>query len=134
MMQQQQEAEMQSRQQQQQAQMEADQMAMAREDEQKELDRQNNISVAQIRAMGGLQSDINANGELDSAENLGMLKSQELADKKSIKQAELNQKSDSENNKARMQREKSLVEIQKEKIKANTALKIAKENKNKYDK
>lgn len=44
----------------------------AHQADENEKDRISNEEVARIRALGGLQSDINANNEIDSAENLGL--------------------------------------------------------------
>lgn len=95
-----------------------------------ELDRQSNERIAEIRALGGLQSDNNANSELDAAENLdALLKSQELTDKKKIAQDQLNQKRQADFDKNMVQREKNSVELQKAKIQADATLAVAKENK-----
>lgn len=95
-----------------------------------ELDRQSNERVAEIRALGGLQSDNNANSQLDAAENLNsLLYGQELSDKKQIAKDQLNQKRQADFDKTMVQREKNSVELQKAKIQADAALAVAKENK-----
>ena len=95
-----------------------------------ELDRQSNERIAEIRALGGLQSDNNANSELDAAENLdALLKGQELTDKRQIAEDQLNQKRQADFDKNMVQREKNSVELKKAKIQADAALAVAKENK-----
>lgn len=105
------------------------------EDEQKERDRQTEIEVATIRSLGGIQTDVNADGEIDSSQNLdGYLKQQELVDKRRAQQDALNQKHQIDTDKMLLEREKARAEIEKEKIKGEYALKVAKENKQKFDK
>lgn len=132
---QQQQAEQMAEQQNQQIQMQMQAQNQEHEDMQAELDRQKDIQVAEIRAMGGLQSDINANGQIDSQENLmPYLKAQEMTDKRNAEKAALDQKSQTDNNRMILEREKGLVSLEKERIKAKAALEIAKQNKNKFDK
>lgn len=113
-----------------QAQQEAQQAQMAYEADQADLDRQKDIQVAEIRALGGLQSDNNMDSQLDAAQNLDhFFKNQELADNRQIAQDQINQKRQSDLDKSMVQREKNSVELQKAKIQADAALKVAKENK-----
>lgn len=100
------------------------------EDMQKELDRRSAERIATIRAEGGLQSDINANGKIDSAENLDpYLKQQEILNKKNIEENKLIAQKQSDTNQMIIAREKARTELEKEKIKQEGALKVAKENK-----
>jgi len=108
---------------------------IAHQDQQKELDRQKDIEVATIKALGGMQTDNNADGQIDSSQNLdGYLKQQQLVDERKAKQDALNQKTQLDSDKMLLEREKSRVELEKEKIKGEYALKVAKENKTKFDK
>lgn len=100
------------------------------EDMQKELDRRSAERIATIRAEGGLQSDINANGVIDSAENLDpYLKQQEILNNKNIEENKLLAKKQTDTNQMIIAREKARTELEKEKIKQEGALKVAKENK-----
>ena len=104
--------------------------SLAFEQEQAELDRLRDIEVAEIRARGGLQSDNNMNGQLDSAENLDAhFRQQELGSKEQIARDQINQKRQSDMDKNMVQREKNAVELRKAKIQAEAALAVAKENK-----
>lgn len=132
-------AQQQAEQQQKKAQLEATQQMEAanleHQDRQKELDRQSQERIATIRAMGGLQSDINANGQVDSQENLTpYLKQQEIVSNQQQKKAELDQKKQTDTDKMLLAREASQTALEKEKLKGEYALKVAKENKNKFDK
>lgn len=116
------------------AQQAMQQANMEHEDLQKQLDRETQIEIARIRAMGGIQTDVDVNGQLDSAQNLEpLLRQQEINDKRNQSKAEMAQKQLADTNKMIAERERNLTELEKEKIKAETALKIAKENKNKFD-
>lgn len=109
------------------AKQQADQEFEASENE---LDRQKDLDVATIRALGGLQSDNNADTQLDAAENLdNFFRSQELADKRQIAKDQVNQKRQSDMDKNMVEREKTQAEIIKARIQADAALKVAKENK-----
>ena len=99
--------------------------------QQAELDRQKDIEIARIRALGGLQSDNNANSIPDAAENLrnANLKQQELNDKRSIASEQSQLKRQSDIDKLMVEREKAQLDLEKERIKQDGALKVAKENK-----
>jgi hypothetical protein len=98
--------------------------------DQNERDRQADIEVANIRALGGLQSDNNMNSVIDAKENLDeFFRNQELADKRQGTKDALNQKRQADLDKNMVQREKNSVELQKAKIAAEAALAVAKENK-----
>lgn len=95
----------------------------------KERDRETNVEIATIRALGGMQTDNNANSVPDSTENLTpYLKSQELADKRELAQTQVDMKRESDLNKLLVDREKATKDLEKEKIKGEYALKVAKEN------
>lgn len=118
----------------QQQQMEAAQAAQQAELDFKaneaQLDRESNERVAEIRALGGLQSDNNMDSQLDAAQNLdAYFRQQELGDKRQVANDQLNQKRQADMDKNMVQREKNAVELQKAKIQADAALKVAQENK-----
>jgi hypothetical protein len=103
---------------------------LAYDAEQAQLDRDSNEEIARIRALGGLQSDNNADGQLDAAQNLeGTLRAQELGDQRQMADDKINQKRQSDFDKNMVQREKNMVELKKAKIAADAALAVAKENK-----
>lgn len=97
---------------------------------QNDADRQTQIDVAYIRALGGLQSDNNANAIPDAQENLkSQIMAQEVENNRKLGEDTLNQKRQADRDKLLVQREKNLVELQKAKIQADAALAVAKENK-----
>ena len=103
--------------------------------EEAQKERAKDIKVAEIRAMGGIQTDVNKNDTLDSAENLSAyLKQQEIEDKRQATSDQLNQKRQSDIDKNLIEREKILADLKKTKMKTESDIAIAKENKNKYDK
>lgn len=96
----------------------------------KEKDRQAQIEVATIRALGGVQTDANANSTNDSQENLDTyFRQQELNDGRQQHADILQQKRESDMNKLLVEREKSQNDLKKTKIQADSAEKVAKENK-----
>lgn len=122
-------------QQQQQQQLEAAQQLEAQKEQftaqQKELDRQSAERIAQIRAGGGIQTDVDANGVLDSQQNMdNMFKQQQLAAQQSNNKANLDQKDQHhiDDMISRQQDRAAKLKIEQDKIK------VAKINKNKYDK
>jgi hypothetical protein len=128
--QEQREHEQQLQQQQIEAQQAAQEAQMAYDADQAERDRQTDIEVASIRALGGLQSDNNKDTQLDAAQNLdNYFRQQEIDDKRQLAQDQVNQKRQADFDKNMVQREKNSVELQKAKIQADAALKVAKENK-----
>jgi hypothetical protein len=126
----QQEAEMQQQQQQFEMEQQLELSRIQNENDQNELDRQKDIKIAEIRAMGGLQSDINTNGTIDSQENLAKLalQQQDIETSTQMKKDELSQKSQIEKEKIIAAREKALADLEAKKYVADTQLKIAKEN------
>jgi hypothetical protein len=103
---------------------------LAYDSEQAELNRQKDIEVATIRALGGLQSDNNQNATLDANENLNAyFKQQEMDQKSKILSEQNNIKRQSEINKMVTEKERMNTEIEKERLKGEYALKVAKENK-----
>jgi len=112
------------------AQQQAQEADLAYKSDEAEKDRQSQEKIAEIRALGGLQSDIDADSQIDSAENLSaFFQGQELADKRQMAEDQINQKRQSDFDKNMVQREKNSVELQKAKIAADAALSVAKENK-----
>ena len=107
-----------------------------REDVNRQLDRENKIQLETIRAMSYAQDqDINDNQISDILEqNKLAMEQQKQAFDNMQKERELQVKSDIERQKLGLMREEMKNKKEIEKIKADTALRIAKENKNKYDK
>lgn len=98
-------------------------------DQQKALDRQTQIDVATIKALGGIQTDVNADMVPDAAENIQTyMKQQEIMDKRKQAQDTLNVKKEIDTQKMLIEREKAQAEIEKAKIAGEYALKVAKEN------
>lgn len=126
----QQEAELAQKRQQLEATMQMEAENRAHEDYQKQLDRDNAVEIATIRALGGIQTDNNKDGQTDAMENLEpYFKQQEINDKRKATQDALNQKRQIDTDKMLLEREKAEKELEKEKIKGEYALKVAKENK-----
>lgn len=108
---------------------------LTHDDKQAELNRQKDIQVAEIRALGGIQTDVNADSIPDAQSNLNNLfKQQEIADKRQAGKDVLSAKRQSDIEKVTMAREKNQTDLQKEKIKAKAAITVAEKNKNSYDK
>jgi hypothetical protein len=114
-----------------------------REDVNRQLDRENKIQLETIRAMSYAQDqDVNQNAIPDVLEQSKLALEQQKATYQQIqKEKEIRMKDQLEQRKIQVEKEKvSLKEKeletkkQIEEMKADTALKIAKENKNKYDK
>ena len=107
------------------------QMEIQYRSEQADLDRQKDITVAEIRAAGyGSMADINKNEQSDYQDALEKIRSEQRY------QDQMNLKRESEANK-RVQGEQKL-NIEKEKLQtqrdiADKQLQIARENKNKYE-
>jgi hypothetical protein len=107
-----------------------------REDVNRQLDRENKIQLETIRAMSYLQDqDVNDNMIPDILEQSKLaIEQQKTAFDKVQKERELQFKSDIERQKLAMKKEEMQTKKEIEKMKSDTALKIARENKNKYDK
>lgn len=104
---------------------------LAHDDYQKQLDRDTQIDIATIRALGGVQTDSNADGSLDAKANLdAYFKNQQILDARKNAQDNINAKRQTEMDKLAVEREKNATELEKEKIKQKGALAVAKENKN----
>lgn len=111
------------------AQQDLQNQTLANENDQNDKDRATQVQVATIRALGGLQSDNNQNTIPDSAETLApYLKQQELKDKVSMAKEKNDIQRQTDLDRMLVEKEKSLNDIKKEKIKGEYALKIAKEN------
>ena len=107
------------------------QMKLQAEMEENEKNRQNEITVAEIRAAGfGAQSDINQNQVSDYQDAMKDIReSTRYQEQSNLKREELNSKSVIE---------RGRLDVEKQKISADIAisqneLQIARENKNKYD-
>lgn len=102
------------------------------EDYEKEQDRQTQIKVAEIRALGGVQTDADANGQVDAQQNLaGIMQKQQQADNvKNIEQQKIDQGREQFAQEVLLKREDNRTKVQV----ADKQLQIAKQNKNKYDK
>jgi hypothetical protein len=107
-----------------------------REDVNRQLDRENKIQLETIRAMSYAQDqDVNQNAIPDVLEQSKLaLEQQKAAYQQVQKERELQVKSEIERQKNEMKRQEMQTKKEIEKMKADNALKIAKENKNKYDK
>lgn len=87
-------------------------------------------TVAEIRALGGMQTDVDANAVPDAQQNLqAYLKQQEINKRSQDTQNAASLKRQSDVDKMMVDREKAAMDLQKEKIKGEYALKVAKENK-----
>lgn len=107
--------------------MEAEKLAFEREKLDKTI--QKDIDVATIKALGGIQTDVDADTVPDAQENLdNFFRQQEINNTQSAKSQELADKKQERVDKILAQREKSDKEIEKEKVKAKGALAVAKEN------
>lgn len=111
-------------------QMRADAMeAIAHSDEQASLDRESAENIATIRALGGIQTDANASGELDAAEQLDpFFRQQEINEKIRASRDASNIKRQSDTDKLLVQREGAQKKLEGDKYKADMTLKVAKEN------
>lgn len=102
---------------------------LARQDQQKELDRQKDIDVATIRALGGVQTDNNADKIPDAQQNLdNYFRQQDILDKRKTAQDNINSKKLTDTEKMLVEREKIGADLEKERIKQKGALAVAKEN------
>jgi len=129
--QQQQQHEQQMQEQQLQAQQQSQEAKQRFEAEQKMLDRQTQIQVAEIRGASFPGSDVNANQQSDYMETLDILEKKRQEDNLiSLKrEAEMNK-----NNRESQKMSLKQQELQTREDIANKQLQIAKTNKNKYDK
>lgn len=96
----------------------------------KQMDYQRETDVAAIRSAGGIQTDVNANGNPDAMDNLNILLKQQDIDRRSSDNkhvADLKRKSDVDKN--MVEREKAAMKLEGEKYKADKTLEVAKENK-----
>lgn len=102
------------------------------EDFEKSEDRANQVKIAEIKALGGVQTDNDKNGQLDAQQNLaGILQAQQDMDnKKSLEQQKIDQGREEFAQGLLLERQKLRS---KEQV-ADKQLQVAKVNKNKYDK
>lgn len=86
-------------------------------------------TVAEIRALGGVQTDADADGGIDAQQNLDAYLKQQATNKKSEDaQYAANLKRQSDVDKLMVEREKTATKLQETKIKTKGALDVAKEN------
>ena len=134
-MQQQRQQEMQQQRQMQEQQLQAkaqeEQQKLQVEREENAKDRQNDITIAEIRSAGfGSMADINQNQQSDFQDAIKDIReTTQYREQMNLKREENSSKSMMENTRLQVEREK----INASKEIANTKLQIAKENKNKYD-
>jgi hypothetical protein len=125
---------------QQQRKMQEEQLAAKAQEEQQKLqvemqendkDRQNNITIAEIKAAGfGSASDINQNQVSDYQDAMKDIKeTTQYREQTNLKREEMVMKGTIESQKLQVEREK----IAASRDASNTSLEIARENKNKYD-
>ena len=121
----------QMQQQQLQAQQQQEQARIQAESAEADKERQNKITVAEIRAAGyGAQSDINENKQSDYMDSLEKIqKGEQYQDQMNMKRDQFAIKSSLDKDKMQIEREK----ISAQRDVANKNLEIARENKNKYD-
>jgi len=102
--------------------------------DQNDKNRQTQVDVASIRAMGGMSSDINTNQVPDSQENVDhYLKMQQMnMDRKNV-QDTLQQKDQVDREKLNVEREKNMTDLQKAKMQTDAVKYVADKNKNQYD-
>lgn len=97
--------------------------------EQKQFDRESQEEIARIRALGGIQTDVDMDGQIDAAQNQLLLKQQELSYKQKEMQNKSTQDRQMHNDNMMLEREKMMTDLEKEKLKSDTAKFVAKENK-----
>lgn len=95
--------------------------------------RQTQIEVAALRAMGGKDNTVVSDFPQAQQELDAYFRQQELQDSRQQHSDDLQQKREANMETNLVQREKSQIELKKAKIQADAAVKVAKENKNKYD-
>jgi hypothetical protein len=107
------------------------QMDLQFKSEQADLDRQNNITIAEIRSAGyGAQSDINENKQSDYLDALSKIQDdQRYYDQMNLKRESELVKKEQGDQKLDIERQK----LQTQREVAEKQLQVAKENKNKYD-
>jgi len=97
--------------------------------DQKQKDRESQEEIARIRALGGMQTDVNANGQTDAADNMKMnMQQQDMIDKRQQSDRQMENQRQIEQQRLMVEREKAMMDLQKEKVKQDGALKVAKEN------
>ncbi len=121
----------QMQQQQIQAKQQEEQMKLQMQQQEADKERQNKITVAEIRSAGyGAMQDINENKQSDYMDSLEKIqKSEQYQDQMNMKRDQFAIKSSLDKDKMQIEREKILAQRDV----ANKNLEIARENKNKYD-
>lgn len=102
------------------------------DDYEKEADRKNQYAIAELKTFGGVQTDADKNGQLDSQQNLAnTLQTMQQADTKhDLEQQKIDQSREQFAQEVLLKQQDNQTKIQV----ANKQLEIAKQNKNKYDK
>lgn len=104
---------------------------IANTNEQNELDRKSAEKIAMLRQLSGIQTDANANTELDSQENLDYyLKQQQMIESNDQNSKKLEFEKQKHSDSMTLERQKLLAKLETE----DKKLQVAKQNKNKYDK
>lgn len=89
------------------------------------------VEVAQIRGLGGIQTDVNTDGQLDAKTNIdAFMREREINDAREFKTRELSQKQSEHVDNFFLKNK----EVDAKLIDSQNKLKIAEENRNKYDK
>ena len=95
----------------------------------KQADYQRETDVAEIRAMGGLQTDVNANGQPDAMDNLQYImqrQQMEMQNQQTQQATQMKRVSDAEKNQIELQ--KAAMKLEGDKYKADKTLEVAEEN------
>jgi hypothetical protein len=102
---------------------------LAFEADQNEQDRQTEVDVAKIRALGGLQSDNDMNGQIDAAQNLdALIKTQQLSNDALNTHNQTQAQKEANQTSLVVAQAKAQADLDKEMIKGEYALKVAEEN------
>lgn len=87
------------------------------------------IDVATIKALGQIQTDADADSQLDAAENLDdFFRQQEISDSRQAKRDEISSKRQTDIDKMTVEREKAAMKLEGDKYKADKTLEVAEEN------
>ncbi len=104
--------------------------ALAFEAEQAQLDRDSQEEIALLRALGGVQTDADADGGIDAQQNIDAhFRLQELQEKRKSRQDDTEFKRQSEQQRIQLEREKAQLKFKGDVYKADKTLEVAKENK-----
>lgn len=90
---------------------------------------QKDIDVASIRALGGIQTDVDADAQLDAQENLdNYFRQQEINDARQANRDSQNAKRQTDIDQMMVDREKAAMDLEGKKYQADKSLEVAKEN------